>query len=167
MDLYLLRHAIALDREDFHGSDDSQRPLTTDGRKKMRRAAKGMRKLGLCFDVILSSPYVRARDTADIVADTYTNRRHLKLTGLLEPGADQKALVRHLSTLGSTHSIMLVGHEPDLSTLLAKLIGARRSQAVKLKKGALCLLSIKKLEYGACAKLEWLLTANHLGSVVG
>jgi phosphohistidine phosphatase len=167
MDLYLLRHAIALDREEFQGSDDSQRPLTDDGRKKMRRAAKGMRKLGLSFDLILTSPYVRARDTADIVAEIYKNRRHLKLTRFLQPGGNHKSLVRDLATLDSAQSIMLVGHEPDLSTLLAKLIGAASPQAVKLKKGALCLLSIEKLRYGPCAKLEWILTTKHLACMAG
>src|SRR5258706_15490744 len=103
----------------------------------MRAAAKGMRALGFSFDLILSSPYVRARDTADIVAHAFTNRRHLKLTELLEPAANQKHLVQHLAALPHPHSILLVGHEPDLSTLLATLLGARFPVRLKLRKGAL------------------------------
>src|SRR4026208_2173297 len=115
MELYLLRHAIALDREKFHGRDDSQRPLTPEGKKKMRRAAEGMRALDLSFDLIFSSPYVRARDTADIVAHAFTNRRHLKMTDLMAPNASPGQIVQHLATLPRTHSVLLVGHEPHLS----------------------------------------------------
>ena len=165
MELYLLRHAIALEREAFDGDDDSERPLTPDGKKKMQRAARGMLRLGLSFDWILSSPYVRARDTADIVADVFTNRRHLRLTELLEPGADQRELVRHLAARHQKHDVMLVGHEPDLSTLLARLLGVRSSQSVRMKKGALCLLSIERVRNGACARLEWMLTPKQLGLV--
>jgi phosphohistidine phosphatase len=128
----------------------------------MRAAAKGMRKYGLSFDLILSSPYVRARDTADIVAHAFTNRRHLKLTKLLEPTANQRHLVQHLAALRRAHSILLVGHEPDLSTLLATLLGARFPDRFKLKKGALCLLAIEKLRHGPCARMEWLLTSKQL-----
>ena len=162
MNLYLLRHGPAVERGKFRGRDDSLRPLTSDGREKMRDAARGMRVLGLSFDLILSSPYLRAHDTADLVAKVFTNRRHLKLTELLTPEADPAELIRYLATLPHTHSVLLVGHEPHLSTLLARLVGARNSNPLKLRKGALCLLSVEKLRRGACARLEWLLTAGQL-----
>lgn len=167
MQLYLLRHAVALEREEFKGDSDSERPLTADGRKKMRRAARGMRKLGISFDLILSSPLVRARDTADIVAHEFTTRRHLKLTDHLKPGADQKALVQALRKIEHARDVVLVGHEPDLSILLSRLLGVKSPEALKMKKGALCLLSVDKLRYGACARLEWMMTAKQMGQFAG
>ena len=76
MDLYLLRHAIAVDR-DTPNIDDSERPLTVDGRKKMERVAEAMRALDLEFNWILTSPYLRALQTAEIVADTFELRNQL------------------------------------------------------------------------------------------
>lgn len=167
MNLYLLRHGPAVERGNFRGRDDSQRPLTPDGRKKMRAAARGLRALGLSFDLILSSPLVRAHDTADLVAKVLTNRRHLRLTELLTPEADPAKLIRHLATLPRPQSVLLVGHEPHLSTLLAMLVGARAAPPLKLRKGAVCLLSVGKLRCGSCARLEWLLTARHLARLAG
>jgi phosphohistidine phosphatase len=162
LNLYLLRHGPAMEREQFRGRDDSLRPLTPEGRTRMRDAARGMRVLGLSFDLILSSPYVRAHDTADLVAKIFTSRRYLKLTKLLTPEANPEELIRHLATLPRPHSVLLVGHEPHLSKLLAKLLGVRKPSPLKLRKGALCLLTIKRLRQGACARLEGLLTARHL-----
>jgi phosphohistidine phosphatase len=161
MELYLVRHAVALEREEYKGKDDAERPLTTDGRNKMRRAARGMRRLGLSFDLILSSPFARARDTADIVAHEFTNRRHLKLCEHLRPGGRQKELIKTLQKL-RVHSVVLVGHEPDLSKLLARLAGVKSSQTLKLRKGAVCLLSIDEIRNGPCAQIEWILHSKHL-----
>jgi phosphohistidine phosphatase len=167
MNLYLMRHGPAVEREKFRGRDDSQRPLTPEGREKMRDAARGMLALGLSFDLILSSPYVRAHETADLVAKVFTNRRHLKLTDLLTPEADPAEVIRHLATLPRTHSILLVGHEPHLSTMLAKLVGARTPGTLKLRKGALGLVSVEKSRHASGARLEWLLTARHLARIKG
>jgi phosphohistidine phosphatase len=160
MEIYLLRHAIAVESEKFRG-EDSRRPLTREGAKKMRRAAKGIRSLGLSFDLILTSPYLRARETADIVAHVCKLRR-VECSDFLTPGGDQRKLLGQLRELRSKKSVMLVGHEPHLGRLLATLIGARLAAALQLKKGGVCLLSAERLRYGACAKLEWLLTPRQL-----
>ena len=162
MELFILRHGLAVEREKFRGQDDSQRPLTPDGRKRMARAARGMRELELHFDLILTSPFLRASDTAQIVASEFSNRRHLQQSELLEPEANLKELVRHLAALHRKESLLLVGHEPQLSALLATLLGARTPESFKMKKGALCLLEIEKIRFGPCAKLEWMLTGKHL-----
>lgn len=76
MNLYLIRHAIAVDEGDPEYAQDSLRPLTEKGRKKMRQIARGLRALGAEFDLIVSSPYVRARETAEILSDVLTWMRY-------------------------------------------------------------------------------------------
>src|ERR1700704_4340543 len=134
MDLYLLRHAIAVDAEHFKG-EDSDRPLTPDGEKKMRRIAKGMRALRLSFDAILSSPYRRAQDTAGVVASRFNMRRHLRLTNALTPSGSRRVLIQESAKLEDrSESIVLVGDEPYLSTLVAMLVFGRPAAGLNLKK---------------------------------
>lgn len=162
MELYLLRHAIAVEREEFAG-EDSGRPLTPEGEKKMRRIAQGMLALKLAFDVILSSPYRRAQETANIVASRFNMRRHLQLTETLTPRGDRRALVQEIAALDRrAESVVLVGHEPYLSTLAITLVFGRPVGRVNLKKGGLCKLNIERIRFGRCAELDWLLTPRHL-----
>ncbi|RPI07837.1 MAG: phosphohistidine phosphatase SixA, partial [Zetaproteobacteria bacterium] len=116
MDLYVLRHAIAVAREDESVSHDSDRPLTEKGIAKLRRVTRGMRALGLSFDLILTSPYRRARQTAEIVAAAMGAGKALDRTPHLAPDGDPRALI-HLvrSRIGTNASILVVGHEPYLS----------------------------------------------------
>src|SRR5436190_12833073 len=99
MEIYLLRHAPAATRNLQGGDDDSQRPLTPAGLKKMQRVARAMRGLKLKFDLILSSPFRRAKATAEIVADEFKLRRSLKFTGQLAPQGDPEILVERLASL--------------------------------------------------------------------
>ena len=162
MELFLLRHAVAVEREKFRDRDDSRRPLAAEGEAKMRRAARGMRVLGLSFDLILSSPYLRARDTAAIAARVLAHGHSVALTGWLTPEADPEKIICHLAGLRGARSVLLVGHEPHLGLLLATLLGVRAPASLKLKKGALCRLTVAKLRTRPVAKLEWLLTSGHL-----
>src|SRR5262245_40574255 len=116
MKLYLLRHGIAAERGTGQHASDADRPLTAKGRRKLRRAAAAIRAMELSFDAILSSPLVRARQTAELVAKALHCRHRLELTDLLAPGADAAGLVRRLKQL-KPQSVLLVGHEPDLSLL--------------------------------------------------
>ena len=162
MDLFLLRHAIAVEVEHFSG-EDSERPLTADGAKKMRLIAKGMQALGLSFDLILSSPYRRAQDTASIVAKHFRIRQRLRLIDSLTPRGNRRALIKELATLERrAESVLLVGHEPYLSTLAATLVFGRPAVGLNLKKGGLCKLTSEHVRYGRCAELEYLLTPRQL-----
>ena len=163
MELYFLRHAIAVDRGTPGHEDDSRRPLTAEGRKKMRRGAKGMKALGLSFDWIFSSPFLRAKDTAKIVARILKLERRLKFSEHLAAGGDPKLLIRQLARLpGTPQRLLLVGHEPDLSQLVALLVGGQKTVSLRLRKGGLCRLDTDSLRYGQCAELAWLLTPQHL-----
>jgi len=161
MDLYFLRHAIALDRSAWKKSD-AERPLTEKGRKKMIQSAKGMKHFGITFDWILTSPYRRAYDTAQIVAKEYKAEKKLRLARTLIPDGDPKALMRHLALDFRTwESILLVGHEPYLSKLIGLLISGH-DVTINFKKGGLCLLKADSLTYGCCATLEAFLTPKML-----
>jgi phosphohistidine phosphatase len=156
MDLFLLRHAIAEQRDPTKYPDDALRPLTEKGIKRMRRVAEGFLAAGLTFDVIYTSPYTRARQTADIVADVFGLRKVLRETDTLAVDGDPEALIADLKKVDAT-SILLVGHEPYLSELISHLLVGDASLDVTMKKGGLCKLTVGMLKYGKCATLDWLI----------
>jgi len=156
MDLFLLRHAIAEQRDPTKYPDDALRPLTEKGIKRMRRVAEGFLAAGLTFDVIYTSPYTRAKQTADIVADVFGLRKVLRETDTLAVDGDPEALIAELKKVDAT-SILLVGHEPYLSELISHLLVGDASLDVTMKKGGLCKLTVGMLKYGKCATLDWLI----------
>ena len=163
MELYILRHGLAMDRADWTRRDDSDRPLTTEGRKKTRRIAKTMLKLDLQFDWILSSPYARAKETAEIVAEILRSKRQLEFRCELTPEGSAKELAKLIIARPETvERVLLVGHEPDLSRFISVLLTGKPVSRVVLKKGGLCKLQISRFRWGACAVLEWLLTPGQL-----
>lgn len=163
MELYLLRHGLAVDRGTPGFEDDRRRPLTREGRRQMRREVRGMKALKLSFDWILSSPYPRARETAELVAGAFKLGRRLRFSEHLAAGGAGGPLVRELARkYRSEARLLLVGHEPDLNRLAARLMGGSRTLGFKLKKGGLAKLAVGTLRFGACAQLEWLLTPRQL-----
>jgi phosphohistidine phosphatase len=163
MNLYLLRHGIAVEPGTPGYAQDADRSLTPEGERKLGRIAEAMSALDLSFDLILSSPYLRARQTAEIVAEALDARRKLELSDSLTPGGSTKKLVELLNHLQpSPESVLLVGHEPHLSGLISLLVSGDASLAVVMKKGGLCKLSTDSLEHGRCAVLEWLLTPKQM-----
>jgi phosphohistidine phosphatase len=166
MDLFMLRHAVAVERGTPGYRRDRDRPLTPEGEKKMRRIAKGLQALDLRFDAILSSPFVRAKRTAEIVAELFQAEDHLVFTDALAVGGDHRALIKELqSRFSMARSVLLVGHEPSLSTLISILLDGDSSLSITLKKGGVCKLSVNTLTYGRCATLEWLLAPNLLSHI--
>lgn len=162
MNIYILRHGLAGDRDSKKYPDDSQRPLTSEGEDKLWKIAKGMKKLGLEFDLILSSPYVRTRQTAEIVADKFRAKKNLELTETLEPDGPPSELIKLLNHRHGLDSPLLVGHEPYLSSLISVLVSGDHHSSVTMKKGGLCMLSADSLKYGHCASLRWLLTPKQM-----
>jgi phosphohistidine phosphatase len=160
MNLYIIRHAIAAE-EDASG-DDSQRALTDKGSKKMRQIAKGLRILGVEFDAILSSPYVRAQETAEILTDVFKMKKKFALSDNLTPMGDPDLLIAEINEKYSVDSLAIVGHEPYLTTLISLLVGQGSPVDVELKKGGVCRLSTDDLHHSRHAALEWLLTPGVL-----
>ena len=167
MQLLVIRHAIAEDREEFAKSarDDDERPLTEDGIRKMRRAARGLRELVPHIDTLVSSPLVRAQQTADIV------RREYDLDGVanapeLEPEAP---LAKATAAIGRLEGdvIAIVGHEPQLSRLVTYLISGADHSAIELKKGAACLIEFDGKPRRAGGMLVWSLAPRTLRDLAG
>ena len=164
MNLYLMRHAIAAEPEE--NTEDSQRPLTDAGRKRLGKIARNLEKLELEFDLILTSSHLCARKTADVVADALDikKKRVVESENLTPLGAADK-LVEEINAREAVESLLLVGHEPFLSQLIGMLIAGDAGISVTLKKAGMCKLSMEQLSYGRCATLEWLLTPAQLTQI--
>ena len=163
MNLYLLRHAKAVDLGTGGVRHDRDRPLAPEGEKKMRIIAEGMRHLELGFDVILSSPCVRAQQTAEIAAQGLRHHGPLRLTDSLAVEADLPALVAEINRQHrEAVNLLLVGHEPSLGHLLSMLVTGGYHLAVDFKKAALAKISTDSLRWGRCAMLEWFLIPKQL-----
>ena len=158
MNLYLIRHAIAVDEYE----DDSQRPLTDKGKKKMRQIAKGLRALGVEFDLILSSPYVRAAETAEILADIFKMKMEVQFSDNLVPTGDPDLLIAEMNEKYTVGSVALVGHEPFLTGLIGLLVSDNANVDITLKKGGVCGLSADDLHHTRKATMDWLLTPGIL-----
>jgi phosphohistidine phosphatase len=158
MDLYLLRHGQAVEPTVKGFEIDSDRPLTRDGKTRMRYVAMGMKRLKLSFNIIVSSPYVRARQTAEIVARVLEVEDRLMLSNHLAPTGKAVDLIAELHRRYSfLDQVLLVGHEPYLSGLVVKLTTGHSSLELVFKKSALVKLNAESLRHGRCARLEWLL----------
>ena len=163
MELYLLRHAIAADRNAREHKTDFDRPLTAEGEQKLRRITKAIRNLELSFDRILSSPYVRARETAEIVAAALALGDRVELRDSLAVEASPRELIVELKSMEPFPArVLLVGHEPFLSSLASLLISGVAKSCVTMKKAGLCKLSVSSLRVGRCARLDWLLTPRQM-----
>jgi phosphohistidine phosphatase len=166
MNLYILRHGLAVEHGAVGYLNDEDRPLTLKGKRKMRKIANAMDAFKLKFDLILSSPYTRARQTAEIVAECLNQRRKLDFSEDLVPSGSTEDLVQYLNRLKSrTEDVMLVGHEPYLSGLISLLVSGDSDFRVAMKKGGVCKLSVEALKHGRCAALEWLLTPKQMASI--
>jgi len=159
MELYILRHGIAVDRGTPGYKRDGDRPLTPEGEEKMREIAESMLGMDLKFDLILTSPYVRAERTAHIVGRELDEE--VNYSDFLKPGGNALELIAEIND-EKPQRVLLVGHEPDLSQFVSVLVTGGSDALIELKKGGLCKLTTDKLVFGRCATLNWLLTPKQL-----
>jgi phosphohistidine phosphatase len=133
----------------------------------MRKIARGLKELGVQLDLLLTSPYVRAADTASILQkELDLDKKVLVTTDKLIPGADPNQLVKEINDrLGAAQNAAIVGHEPGLSRFVSVLLSGDETLPIILKKGGVCKLSMDKLTYGRCATLEWLLAPAQLKDI--
>jgi phosphohistidine phosphatase len=163
MEIYIMRHGIA---EDVSKTGrDRDRVLTEDGQDNSREAGKALRKIGIKLDAIFSSPYPRAWQTAEAVANELDQPDLLK--ELSELGAEStaaEALQKVAAVVKGYASVMVVGHEPILSQLISLLLSGSSSLSIAMKKGAVCKLTCVRPEPGGC-RLDWLMTAKQLSRI--
>src|SRR5690242_16225145 len=160
MNLLVIRHAIAEDKEGFAatGRNDDLRPLTDEGRSKMRRGAEGLRIAVGKIAHLASSPLVRARETAEIVAPALGAGR-VEIVDALRPDRSYDELLEWLHGISSPnddddHTVGIVGHEPHLSGLVTWLMTGGDESRIELKKGAACLLHFDREPAEAQAMLR-------------
>jgi phosphohistidine phosphatase len=164
MNIYLMRHGIAAARDDASVKYDGERPLTAKGTKRMRKAAKGILRLAVPFDCVLTSPLLRARQTAEVLARALAIEDRLEEISGLSPESTVEHLLFGLTRYQDRKHLLLVGHEPLLSSFAAYLLGGQQPINVSLdfKKGSLCYIETETLTVGSPAKLHWLLTPKQL-----
>jgi phosphohistidine phosphatase len=158
--LLVVRHGPAGDRADWEGRDDRLRPLTADGKNRVRQAAAGLVTLVPSIDLLATSPLVRAVQTAEIVAARYDAK--IVTVDVLGPESDPDDAFRWLRRQQADATIAMVGHEPHLSTLVGHLLTGMRVSLVDLKKGGACLLVWAGAPEPREGTLEWLLTPRVL-----
>ena len=161
-ELYLIRHGVAAERgENF--PDDTKRPLTNEGVQKLRKEAKALVALDITFDVILTSPLVRTRQTAEVIAAAFRNPPPIVNMASLAPGSTHNAIIEELSKHHRRHRIAMVGHEPGIGELAGRLTGQRKP--LEFKKGAACRIDVAALPPTGPGQLRWFLTPRILRKI--
>ncbi len=157
MTLYILRHATA--EETSSSGDDGSRRLTERSKEKMRKAAAGMRDIGLKFDAILTSPLARATETAEIVAAAYHNATPPTVLPVLATGVTALDAVAGLRPFAKHDDVMIVGHEPQLSAIASILLaGASDVIHVRLKTAGCIAIDLPARFDRGGGELLWMLT---------
>lgn len=167
MQILIIRHAIAEDRETFArtGESDDRRPLTEKGRSRMRKAAAGLKRL-IEIDMVAHSPLVRAVQTAEILKSEFP-ATELAEVPELAPGKGAESLAHWLGFVSRKATVALVGHEPDLSEFVAWLTTGAPRSFISLKKGGAVLLECQDQPGPGSATLLWALPPAYLRYLSG
>jgi len=161
MRLWIVRHGIAIDREDPKCPSDPERYLTPEGIKKTREAAQGFATLEDKPELFLSSPYVRAKQTADLFAEAFKiPKSKIETTEHLLPGAEPAAFFRELARHRGADSAICFGHAPNLDELIAHALGSKKDLTELKKAGAACVDLARIVP--AAGTLVWLMTPRLL-----
>ena len=161
MEIYVVRHGIAIDREDPKCPPDPERYLTEEGVEKTKRVAAGVAALCATADVLLSSPYVRAMQTAEIFAAALDYpKQKIRQTDLLLPGAEPTLLFRELAKDKHHSTLFIFGHAPQLDDVIATALGSKHHMT-SLKKAGVALLELKRVS-PPNGQLLWLATPKLL-----
>jgi phosphohistidine phosphatase len=161
MELYIVRHGIAIDREDPKSPPDPQRFLTEEGIEKTKQVAKGVAALGIEPDLLITSPYIRAKQTAEIFASVldYTKQK-IRETDLLLPGAEPTLFYKELAKDKDSAIVFCFGHAPQLDDLIATALGSKQP-VTSLKKSGIAALELKRISPPS-GELLWLATPKLL-----
>ncbi len=166
MKCILFRHGIAVDREEWEG-EEAQRPLTGKGMKRARQAADGLATLDLTVTHILTSPYIRALETAKILREACQGRPDLQLRNELLPESAPEKLCQFLSGLPDKACVLCVGHEPHLGETAGVMLFGKPSAGLALKKAGACLVEFDGPVKPGRGRLSWWLTPAQLRTQAG
>jgi phosphohistidine phosphatase len=162
LELYLIRHGIAAVRGEQY-PDDSKRPLTSAGIARLRKEARALSALGVSFDQIVTSPLTRTRQTADVFAEAMRPKPPVAASDSLAPAGTVSAVIQEVTKHAKKSRVAIVGHEPNLGELAARLIGARA--ALPFKKGAICRIDFETLPPKGTGSLRWFITPKMLRKI--
>lgn len=162
-ELYLVRHAIAAERGPNY-PDDRERPLTSDGITRFKHAVEGLKDFDVKLDLVLTSPLARASQTADLLVAGIGGKPRLEVLAALAPGGRMTQVLEAIARFSKrAHHIALVGHEPDLGELAARLLRARGT--IEFKKGGVCCLELDGAMPNGPGTLRWLLPPRALRKI--
>ncbi len=162
MRLYLIRHGIAVNRSDPDVLSDEARELTPAGIKKMRKIVLALAKMNVNFHEIWTSPLIRARQTAQIVAEELPVTPRLRTVKSLAPSGDPNALLDQIGRSLHLDEVALVGHEPDLGELATRLIVGTSVGTIRFKKGGVACIELDEIKPPARGELLWLITPKQM-----
>jgi phosphohistidine phosphatase len=165
MNVYLLRHGIAAALGTENNHQDELRALTPEGESKMRKAAQGLQRLGVELDLIASSPLVRARQSAEIVAEVLKFRHPVLLWPELEPGEPLDRVLKKLRGLPDRNSAMLAGHQPSIGYLASYLLFGSDKVSLPFKKGAIFSIQLSEVPRQETGELRWMLTSKMMRQI--
>jgi len=158
--LYLVRHAIAAERGPNY-PDDRERPLTSDGVTRFKRAVEGLKEFDVKLELVLTSPLVRAKHTAELLAAGIGGKPRMETLDALAPGGRMTQVLEAIAKYSKrSHHIAIVGHEPDLGELAVRLLRARGT--IEFKKGAVCGIELDGAMPTGPGTLKWLLPPRAL-----
>ncbi len=158
MHIYILRHGIAEEHDAALYPNDSLRPLTDKGREKLVISCRGLAHLDLTWNKVMTSPYARALETAEIVSRFFKIHNRVHITKNMIPGVSTKVLTAEINKEGAEASVMIVGHEPSLSQHLSFWISGHGEGHFHLKKGGFACVSFDGLAKVGSGKLEYFLS---------
>ena len=167
MILYILRHSDAVPGGTA-GMADEERPLTEKGIRKMREVARGLRRIEAVPELVLSSPLLRARETAEIAVAEFGGQVPLSLTRELSPSGSRLELYRELRQHRRLAAVMIVGHLPSLGEIAGEIAWGSADHCLEIKKGGACAIELSSLEPVPSGSLLWFLPPailRDLGSV--
>ena len=167
MELFIVRHGIAQEREEFPSLCDEERALTDEGRTKTRQVARALKKLGCRPERIGTSPLRRADETARIIAKVICPEAEMEACDFLKPGGDPREAIRWLRNLDDPRpvGVMIVGHMPDVAELAGVLLVSRAEINIVFKKAGVCCISFEGQPAAGAGVLEWLMQPAQMQSL--
>lgn len=165
MELYLMRHGEAGKRIPV-AAKDSTRALTAAGRQEIEEVGKAMAKLGYRFDVVVTSPLRRAKETASLIGEAMNTKTRVEEWAELSPEGSRSAFYRRLSGIRPGSKVLCVGHEPYLTIAMGEIAGRGEEDSggfrISLKKGGLAKLLVMGFNPDITGELRWLLTPKQI-----
>ena len=165
MNIHLLRHGIAAPLAEENDFRDEKRRLTPEGELKLRRAGQGLKLLQVSFDLIASSTLIRARETAEIIAEVLKHKPPIDIWEELEPEGTAESVCSRLHAHFEKRSLLLVGHQPSIGILASFLLTGNSNRSLPFKKGSIYSLELTELPPLSVCNLNWVLSSRMLRQI--